>query len=946
MGRKKSDQEPANLETGTKELVLTEKPSVARDIADALGGKKSFREHDGYYEGDRYLVSWAIGHLLEFLEPDDIDPAYKRWRLADLPILPEAFDMKPKPGQKARLSLLKKLANRPDVTGLINACDAGREGELIFREIRRYLKTGKPVLRLWLQSMTSQAIREGFGRMKPGPLYEGLGSAAEFRAESDWLIGINATRALTKRLQTRKETEPWSVGRVQTPTLALLVDRELEILAHRSRPYWRVKAAFAAADHEYEGWWFQPQRQKAEGEESRDDWIMDPQAAQAILERVRGKPGLAREERKPSAEKAPPPFDLTSLQREANRRFGYSASRTLDAAQQLYEKYKLLTYPRTDSRCLPVDYEPKAREVISTLAETPEYGEAARVLLDKGLQNRSRIFDDSGVTDHFAIMPTGLKSSKLPQGVGRVYDLVVRRFLAAFFPPALWENIERVTVVEGEHFRTRARILQQPGWQFVFEREVADQQKLPLLGQGDVPVSTLSAEVLEEEVKPPSRISEAGLLRLMENAGKQIEDEELSSLMRDKGLGTPATRAEIIENLIGRKYVRRVGKSLGATPKAIRLIDILRRIQVDRLASAEMTGEMEYHLRQLERGERSRESFNDEIREYTRQIVDRVKAFAYEELYAREESPGPCPVCKTRRVVEDALAYRCEGADQELCGFRLWKEKQGRYLDRSTVETLLKEGRTPLVPGFFSREGKPYSAFLELDAAGVTHVRLSEQPDEELHRALADTSPLGNCPVCGENQVFQTPRGYACSGVEQNKCSFKLPASLCRREIAREEAQAFLKEKRTGVLEGFVSRKGRPFRATLSLNEQGRIEWSFPKRESARGNGADAPPVGEIVDPESLGVCPLCKQGKVLEAENAYVCREGGEGCAFVLPRTLLGREIQRAEAAEYVLNGKTEVLEGFISQRGRPFRAALIRKKNGKYGYQFPDRGRRASRS
>ena len=932
---KKHDEGPSCDPSGKKELVVTEKPSVARDIKAAMDDKGTFESHKDFFESKDFVITWAIGHLLEFLSPEEIDPSFKRWRLTDLPIFPDPFVLKPKAGQKARLNLLKKLLNRKDVVSVVNACDAGREGELIFREICNHLGNGKPVRRLWLQSMTPKAIRDGFASLEPGTQFDGLGSAAECRAESDWLIGINATRALTKRLQTRKERAPWSVGRVQTPTLALLVDRELEILSHKIKPYWRIKVQFAAPDHHYEAGWFRPEKEKEE--EGRDDWILDPGEAQEILGRIEGKPGTAQEKRKAAREKAPPPFDLTSLQREANRRFGYSARRTLEAAQKLYERYKLITYPRTDSRCLPNDYEPKVNEVIVTLSKTPDYAEAAGILLQSGLRNRSKVFNDSGVSDHFAIMPTGMKSEKLTQEVGRVYDLVVRRFLSAFFPVAVWENVERITKVDNEHFRTRSRVLKEPGWQLVFEKKVEEQEKLPPIGKGEIPVTAEESEIVEEEAKPPSRISEAGLLRLMENAGKQIDDEELSALMRDKGLGTAATRAEIIENLISKIYVRRAGKSLAATAKGIRLIDILRRIHVDRLASAELTGELEQHLRELERGKRSRETFTQEMRDYTSQIVERAKAFEFDDLYRGDSPLGACPVCKQGRVVEEALFYRCEGVPKKTCTFLIWKEKQGRYLDRNNVETLLSEGKTSTVAGFFTQDGKPYTAVLELDTQGRVQTRSGNGGGDLEPEGPIDPSPVAKCPVCPEGEVMEAHEGYLCSQAEAEGCAFKLPRKLCQRALSRDEVKAFVSEGKTGYLDGFISRRGRPFSASLVLGKNGRIDWDFPPRGT---NGSSAPvDNGEITDHEPLGSCPLCKDGKVLTAERAYVCRQGREGCAFSLPRVLLGREMNREEASDYVVNGRTEILEGFTSRRGRPFSAALVRKKNGKLGYEFPPR-------
>ncbi len=944
--KKQPEQKEIVSEEG-KALVITEKPSVARDIVAAIGGKKAFKEKDGYYESDRYIVTWAVGHLLELLAPEDIDTTYRRWRLSDLPIFPETFALKPKAGQKGRLELLKKLFRRKDVTRVVNACDAGREGELIFREICRYVGNTKPVQRLWLQSMTPEAIREGFENLRPGEEFEGLGTAAECRAESDWLIGMNATRAITKRLQTRRERTPWSVGRVQTPTLALVVDRELEILSHQSKPYWRIRALFEAPDHKYEGWWFKPgERTKGteeSEEEDRSDWILNEEEARKIVQAVEGKEGVASEERKTSKERAPLPFDLTSLQREAHRRYGYSARRTLEAAQRLYEEYKLITYPRTDSRYLPGDYLPKVNKVISLLAGSDAFSRPARRLLEEGLQNRGRVFNDAGVTDHFALMPTEQLPGKLPQAEGRIYDLVVRQFLAAFFPPAVWETVTRITIVGKEHFRTRARVLREPGWRFVFEQEGRRMEKILPLARPRVPVAVLEVEVVQEETKPPPRITEAGLLNLMENAGKQIEDEELSAILKDKGLGTPATRAEIIENLISRSYMKRVGKALAATPKGIRLIDILRRIKAQRLASPELTGELEYHLRQIERGERSREDFSAEIREYTQEVVDRAKTFDFEKLYAKDPPVGPCPLCKRRRVVEESLLYRCTGVPSKKCTFVLWKEKQGRYLDRKTVETLLKEGRTPPLYGFFSRENKPFRAVLYLDKNGQLQLEPVREGEEEAPEAPVDPRPIAPCPICKEGQVIETPRSYICSRGAESGCHFALPRKVAGRTLSREEVAEYVKKGRTPVLEGFVSRRGRRFSAALVLGENGRHRWEFPSRGTS-GGSQPLQDVGPVVDPEPLGTCPVCKKGNVITAEKAYVCSRALEeesSCSFKLPRELAGRSISRSEAIDFVTKGKTEVLEGFVSRRGRPFKAALALTKNGKLRWVFPSRTR-----
>ncbi|MDJ0787361.1 MAG: DNA topoisomerase, partial [Myxococcota bacterium] len=596
-----------------KALIITEKPSVARDIAAALGG---FREEDGYWESDDYVVTFAVGHLLELLEPEEVDEKYKRWVLDVLPILPERFQLKKKKGQSDRIRTIDKLAKRDDVDRVVNACDAGREGELIFRELAQFLDFQKPIHRLWLQSMTKGSIQKGFEELIPGREMEGLGQAAECRAWTDWLIGMNATRAITKRMASKREKVAWAAGRVQTPTLALLVGRELEVLAHVPRPYWQVKATFEHEGQPYEATWFDPGFKPGEDEDLRDDRIFDEARAEAVVQAVSGQAGEARETRKPSRESAPTLFDLTALQREANRRFGWSARRTLGAAQRLYEAHKLLTYPRTDSKCLPEDYRGNVDEILSNFAGASdagaEYAPFARTLQEAGRLNEDKIFNDAGVSDHFAIVPTGnMPPADLSGDDKRLFDYVVRRFFGAFYPPAVWERVERTTTVAGESFRTRARTLREPGWRAVLpggDDEVEERLPALLPGQDEasgVAIAGREATLEAEETRPPPRLSEARLLSLMENAGKNVEDEEAAAALQERGLGTPATRADIIENLILKGYAVRLGKSLRPTVKGIRLIDTLQRINVDRLASAQLTGEIERHLAEVEEGKRT-----------------------------------------------------------------------------------------------------------------------------------------------------------------------------------------------------------------------------------------------------------------------------------------------------------------------------------------------------
>ena len=839
----------------SKSLVITEKPSVARDIVAALGG---FREDDGFWESDEHVVTFSVGHIVELLAPEDIDAQYKRWTLDTLPILPEEFKLKQKSGASERLRAIKKLIARPDVVALINACDAGREGELIFREILEFLEVELPVSRLWLQSMTVGAIRAGFEHLEPGTNFDGLGAAAACRSRSDWLIGMNATRALTRRLQSRKEKTAWSAGRVQTPTLAIIADHELQVLAHVPKPYCRIEVQFRVDTQEYTASWFDPNFRAVEGDrDKRDDRIEDEHRARAIVDQVQNREGTARETRRPSRETAPPLFDLTSLQREGNRRFGWSARRTLSAGQRLYEGHKLLTYPRTDSRCLPEDYRSAVDEIIRSFAEAGPVRAEASALLEQGLQNTGRVFDGSKVSDHFAIIPTGrLPESSLKGDDARLFDLVLRRFLGTFYPPAIWTRVERITEVDGHSFRSRSRTLDEPGWREVLGQSEQEDQILPPLVAGQTQVDGIAAqagelEQLFEKTKPPARITEARLLSLMENAGQHIEDDDLADALRDKGLGTAATRADVIENLIGKGYVMRIGKALRPTVKGIRLVDVLRRIHIDRLASAELTGELEYQLKQVERGDRSPEDFMSEMVRYTAEVVDRAVSFDYEDLYPDDETLGKCPGCG-RPVYERSWFYRCEEipeieADDD-CKFRVWKDKAGRYMDRATVRTLLEKGETGELDGFSYRDGRTYSAILKLEelelklerVEGSVGERASDAPEYEV-----DERPLGPCPRECSHEIIETSTHYICSSARPTDedgapkaaaegadatCPFSLPRTVCKREITRDEAEGYIRERRTEMLADFTSRYGRPFGATLFLKDNGRHGFEFAKR--------------------------------------------------------------------------------------------------------------------
>jgi DNA topoisomerase-3 len=708
-----------------KTLVIAEKPSVARDIVDALPG--SFENNDSYYESDDTIVTFAVGHLVELVAPEEYDERFKKWRMDDLPIVPEEFRLhaRDKKAEK-QLKAIHKLLKRDDVDRVVNACDAGREGELIFAYIYETSGVEKPVDRLWISSMTKQAIREGFDQLRPGEQLRRLEAAARSRSEADWLVGMNATRAATIR------GRAWvggvvSLGRVQTPTLALIVKREREIQVFVPEPYWLVHARF---DPRYEGLWF-------EGEETRIMGADGGKRAEGIVEKVSGADGVVESvERKEQSERAPLLYDLTSLQRDANRRFGFSARRTLQAAQSLYENKKAITYPRTSSRWLSGDLVAQLKPTAATLAPIGEYTAAAQYVLGLKQLPLARVVNDSKVDDHHAIIPTDVEHDldRFSPDERRVFDLVARRFLAVFHPPARYARTTVVTLVEEERFRTRGKVTLEAGWRGVYGLVAdADQQarqdedaenesaELPELQQGQK-VKCSAAEVEAKETKPPPRYSEATLLSAMETAGKLVDDEELREAMKERGLGTPATRAETIETLIRREYIERVAKDLQPTPKGLQVITML---EQHPLTSPELTGDWEKRLTDIERGGDDRKAFIDDIAEFTRATVEKIAALDKEKLRPERVELGPCPRCgaETGEIIkENSKAYGCtswKSREEPGCGFVIWKRVAGRTLTPEIARQLLEEGRTKeVISGFRSRAGKPFRARLVLNEDG------------------------------------------------------------------------------------------------------------------------------------------------------------------------------------------------------------------------------------
>ena len=701
-----------------KTLVIAEKPSVGRDLASALPGSFA-KEGDTHLESDEYVITWAVGHLVQLAEPEDYDEKWKKWRMADLPIVPDDFKLVPRDTKsKKQLNAILKLLKRADVDRISNACDAGREGELIFAYIYEVSGVDKPVDRLWISSMTKQAIGEGFERLRPGEQLRNLEAAARSRSEADWLVGMNATRAATIR------GRAWvggvvSLGRVQTPTLAMIVKREREIQAFVPEPYRLIHGTFQPP---YQGLWFEGDETRIFGDLSRAD---------AIVAKVSGADGSVESiERKEQSERAPLLYDLTSLQRDANRRYGFSARRTLQAAQSLYEGKKAITYPRTSSRYLSGDMVPQLKPTAGTLRPIEDYRAAAEYVLGLDQLPLQRVVNDAKVDDHHAIIPTDIEHdvTAFTPDERRVFDLIARRFLAVFHPPARYARTTVITLVEEERFRTRGKVTLEAGWRSVYgvepdqerqsEEEEAEGGEIPALRQGQT-VRCIAAEIEDKMTRPPPRYSEATLLSAMETAGKLIDDEELREAMKDSGLGTPATRAETIETLIRREYIERVGKDLQATPKGIQVITML---EEHKLTSPELTGDWEHKLSDIEHGTGDRQAFMQGIADFTKETVEQIAALDKEKLRPERVELGPCPRCgaETGEIIrENSKAYGCtswKSREEPGCGFVIWKRVASRTLTPEIARQLIEERRTrEVLSGFRSKGGKPFRARLVLN---------------------------------------------------------------------------------------------------------------------------------------------------------------------------------------------------------------------------------------
>src|SRR5471032_1015098 len=840
----------------TKTLIIAEKPSVAQDIVRALtptaGKFEKFAEH---FENDRYVVTSAVGHLVEIKAPEEFDVKRGKWSFANLPVIPPHFDLAPIDKAKTRLNAVVKLVRHKDVTELINACDAGREGELIFRLIAQYAEPArgalnKPVRRLWLQSMTPQAIRDGFEKLRTDEQMQGLAAAARSRSEADWLVGINGTRAMTAFNSRDGGFFLTTVGRVQTPTLSIVVEREEKIRKHVSREYWEIKATFDAHAGQYAAKWVDPAFKKDDDADRRADRLCDKASAEKIAAAVLGKPGKVTEESKPSTSASPLLYDLTSLQREANGRFGFSAKTTLSLAQALYEKHKVLTYPRTDSRAMPEDYVPVVKDTLKMLAteDLPgplrELGQHAAKSLKEGyVKPTKRVFDNTKISDHFAIIPTLQAPKSLSDIEAKLYDLVVKRFIAVFYPSAEYQVTTRLTQVNEHRFQTNGKVLVNPGWLAVYGKEAQDDDAMLVPVVPNEVVRNEAVDAVGNKTRPPARYNEGTLLSAMEGAGKLIDDEEFRDAMSEKGLGTPATRAQVIEGLINEKYMLREGRDLIPTAKAFQLMTLLRGLGVDDLTRPDLTGNWEFKLVEMEHGRLSRDAFMGDIAQMAERIVKKAKE------YDRDTIPGdyatlktPCPNCGGV-VKENYRRYTCQGPKgdgQDSCEFSITKIPAGRAFETAEAEAFLRDKKIGPLEGFRSKAGWPFTAELKLAYDDeIKNWKLEFDFGEDAKEGdgepvdFSGQESLGPCPK-DQGHVYEHGTSYVCEHAvgAHVTCDFKSGKIILQQPVTRENMSKLLTTGKTDLLENFVSNKtSRKFKAFLAFDKkEGKVNFEFEPR--------------------------------------------------------------------------------------------------------------------
>ena len=909
-------------------VVIAEKPSVANDIASVLGINKKL---DTHWDSEDIKITWAVGHLLQLKYMDDYDADFKDWRktVTRLPFIPEDFQYKPINGRnKKQLQAITKLIKDKSTVEIVNACDAAREGELIFRTIVGHSKSKVKTSRMWLQSMTKDSIQKAWDERLPGENYTALMDAAYSRSESDWVIGMNGSRIANSFLpRKRNEKSAISLGRVQTATLAMIVDHEIIILSHSPVPYWQLSADFSSDGCKWNARW---ERTGHKDDEERPEYKSHRIIEQEEYERLKtllkdnNKATITQTTRE-YKEKNPLNFDLTSLQRSANNLWSWTAKRTLRAAQDLYDRFKLTTYPRTDSKYLPENMKEEISKTIRQLGAQDKYTKFSKNLTDNGLKHVNRNFNDKKVSDHFAIIPTGkIPDMDMSEDHKKLYDLIVRNFISSWYPEAVWNVEKRIASIQSESFHKEVRTIATPGW-----REVQPKKSDAPEGWGALKSSPCEGlmtahEFKEEKSKPKGRLKEAGLLRLMEHAGKKLESEEMAEAMKEKGLGTPATRAETIEKLIDRDYIRRAkAGTISATAHGIRIIDTLRRIPVEWITSAELTGEMEASLIDVQKGNTTKKEFMDAIVEKTTSLVEKIRDHDRSTLYQDDSPLGKCPKCDGD-VNETVLSYICSEnkGKGEGCSFVFWKDTSGRWFDRSTAKRLLEEREIEELHGFFGRNGEGYTNSVTLSDEGKV-----ESKNGGESKSSSGDEKLCICPVCNRGSIRINSTMYAC---DDEDCTFRgLSHDMCKRPISKEEAKDIFTDGKSKLLDDFISRKGRPFKAFLVLDNN-RVKFEFPPREAS----SDAKKFK--VTPGVVAVCPKTKV-EIIETETFYQPATVGTNCLIQIAREISKREITREEAKQLIEKGEVGPFDDFVAKKtGNNFSAVLFLKKNQSVGYRF----------
>lgn len=818
-------------------VIVAEKPSVARDLAGVLGARRS---HQGWIEGEDLAITWCIGHLLELEDPAHYDAAWKNWRLDVLPMIPPSFALRVRKGGEEQFEVVRKLLRDKRTTEVINACDAGREGELIFRYVWQFSGGRAPVRRLWVSSMTDQAIREGLRTLQPAQRYDCLADAARCRSEADWLVGLNATRAMTCRSRAEGGDGLWSIGRVQTPTLAMIVRRDHEIATFVPETYWQVKARLAADAGCWTATWFRdgvvpkPAAAKAEGEvEDADapvaERLTSLEAAEAVVRASAGRTGeVARSRRSEKRERPPLLYDLTALQRRANQRYGMSAQDTLDVAQALYERHKLITYPRTDARFLTSDQVGELPGILNAVASLPTYGPFVQTITAAPLRT-SRMVDDAEVGDHHAILPTNHRPdpSQLSPAEKRIYDLVVRRLLAALSPDAVFDMAEIIVAVPPDAavalpddvpspltFRARGRVLREVGWRAVDPPGASKDVELPAVRDGDA-VAVTEVKSHESQTRPPRPHDDSSLLGAMETAGKDIDDAEIKRALRNAGLGTPATRAAMLQTLVERAYIERDGRALRSTEKGRALIGA---IPLEELKSAELTGRWEKRLSDVAEGKETREVFMRDVGVHLQGVIDALRTVPMPEEASRRTRPeaeaiGVCPGCGTPVRLRGPV-YACETGRE--CPFVVFTSMAKRAISPAMVKELLKNGKTKSYKGFRSKSGNAFEAGLEVQPGGKV--------------------------------VFWFPPWDDAAKPPQR------PADPSEGPSA-----------------------ARPRRSAAS-----EVPRSPPAEKRSRAPKADKPKINPLPPPLRPGdACPVCGVGRIIQGRAALGCDRWREGCGW-----------------------------------------------------------------